>query len=78
MSGGVISANCRSAPKLLQVHQHLLVSQPGTLISLRVFHVAGFELPQSDSYRLPVNTPQNFRLSECVEVFGVSPIGTVR
>src|SRR5260370_10971822 len=64
--------------ELLQGLEQLLVSQPGTLVRFRIFHVAFGKTLQAYPYRFAVHTPQDFGFSKCMESFRVAPDGAVR
>src|SRR5260370_42139948 len=64
--------------ELLQGLEQLLVSQPGTLVRFRIFHVAFGKTLQAYPYRFAVDTPQDFGFSKSMESFRVAPDGAVR
>jgi len=64
--------------ELLQGLKQLLVSQSGTLVGLRIFHVTLCKMPQAYSYGLTINAPQDFRSSKCMESFRVAPDRAMR
>src|SRR5260370_33592686 len=64
--------------KLLQRLEQLLVSQPGTLVRLRIFHVAVGKTLQAYPYGFAVDAPQDFGFPKRMESFCVAPDGAVR
>jgi hypothetical protein len=58
--------------------KHLLVSQSGPLVYLRVFHVAIAEFSKRDLDGLFVNPTQDLRFSERQKSLGIATTGTVR